>query len=74
MRIYVDTIVDQLRSQGIRADAVVVFREPAERIVEAARDEQCDLIAMSAHARNVVRWAFLGSVADRGHARPRRQL
>jgi nucleotide-binding universal stress UspA family protein len=44
---------------------VVVFREPAERIVEAARDEQCDLIAMSAHARNVVRWAFLGSVADR---------
>ena len=39
MRIYVDTIVDQLRSQGIRAEAVVVFREPAERIVEAARDE-----------------------------------
>ena len=25
MRIYVDTIVDQLRSQGIRAEAVVVF-------------------------------------------------
>ncbi|HCH10867.1 MAG TPA: universal stress protein [Dehalococcoidia bacterium] len=71
---YVDTIVDQLRSQGIRAEAVVVFGEPAERIVEAARDEQCDLIAMSAYDRNVVRWAFLGSVADRGHARPRRQL
>jgi len=28
MRIYVDTIVDQLRSQGIRAEAVVVFGNP----------------------------------------------
>ena len=65
MRIYVDTIVDQLRSQGIRVEAVVVFGEPAERLVEAARDEQCDLIAVSAHARNVVRRAFLGSVSNR---------
>ena len=65
VRVDLDIVANQLRSQGINAEADVVFGEAAEKIVEVAKKKECDLIAMSTHGRNTVSRAFLGSVTDK---------
>lgn len=62
---YLDAIVQKLESQGVKASATIRYGKPAEEIVDYARSNDVDLIAMSTHGRSgVSRWVF-GSVAEK---------
>lgn len=58
-------VVDRLKADGVTATSKVVFGKPAVEIVEVARREGCDLIAMSTHGRNAIGRGILGSVTDK---------
>ena len=52
------------RLRGVRTSVRIVIGIPAEAVLEAARKEEADLIAMTTHGRSgLSRWAF-GSVAE----------
>src|SRR5690606_25031823 len=56
-------LVSRLKEDGCDASALILQGIPQEEIVRTAEREDCDLIAMLSHGRNVVGWALLGSVA-----------
>jgi len=58
-------IVNRLAEQGLEVESVIGFGRPAEEIVRAADNNDCDYIAMSTHGRNVVGRGILGSVTDK---------
>ncbi|MDP6455714.1 MAG: universal stress protein [SAR202 cluster bacterium] len=57
--------VAELASEGVEVEAIIAFGQPADAIMRVARDENCDLIAMSTHGRNVVERGLLGSVTNK---------
>jgi nucleotide-binding universal stress UspA family protein len=62
---YLDKIDDRLSARGLDVKVRIVSGDPAARIIEVAREEKADLIAMSTHGRSgIARWV-LGSVADK---------
>lgn len=70
---YLDRFVERLRAQGITGRGVIRFGAPAAQILEAAREADADLIAMTTHGRSGVTRLFYGSVAEevlRGAAVP----
>ncbi len=61
---YLDDVVKQIRSQGVRVTWEVRLGRPADEIIRAAETTAADLIVMSTHGRGGIRrWAF-GSVTD----------
>jgi nucleotide-binding universal stress UspA family protein len=62
---YLDRLANDLRDQGIEASTATWVGPVAEAIVDYAKANDVDLIAMCTHGRTgIARWA-LGSVADR---------
>ncbi len=62
---YLDKVEARLSSRGIDVKVRIVSGDPAGKIIEVAREEKADLIAMSTHGRSgIARWV-LGSVADK---------
>jgi len=64
---YLEPLANAFQDEGIRAsaDAVIVTGPIADAIIEFARNQKADLIAMSTHGRTgPSRW-LLGSIADR---------
>ena len=62
---YLSRVTDNLKKEGVAAEAVVLTGRAAEQILGYASKNQVDLIIMSTHGRSgVARWA-LGSVSDR---------
>lgn len=62
---YLAKVADDLKKGGVAAETAVVLGQPAEAILDYAKQNQVELIIMSTHGRSgVSRWAF-GSVADR---------
>ena len=62
---YLDTVKTRLTRKGVKARSVVQAGQPAERIIEYAKEKDVDLIALSTHGRSGMgRWLF-GSVADK---------
>lgn len=60
---YLDLVVKAAEGQGVEAGTRIVFHDnPAQAIVEAARDENCGLVFMGSHGRGGWSSAFLGSV------------
>lgn len=62
---YLIKVSERLSEKGINVTARIITGDPAERIVDIAKHEKVDLIAMSTHGRSgIARWV-LGSVADK---------
>jgi nucleotide-binding universal stress UspA family protein len=62
---YVAKVADDLKKVNIVAKTVITSGDPAETILDYAKQNQVDLIIMSTHGRSgITRWTF-GSVADR---------
>ena len=62
---YLDKVSARLSDKGLDVKVRIVSGDPAARIIEVAREEKADLIAMSTHGRSgIARWV-LGSVADK---------
>jgi nucleotide-binding universal stress UspA family protein len=65
-RAYLDGIAARVRSAGLRATArIQAARGVAATILETARSEQVDLVALSTHGRSGLLRMTLGSVADK---------
>jgi nucleotide-binding universal stress UspA family protein len=62
---YLKKIETRLTDKGIDVTVRIIAGDPAVKIVDQARHEKADLIAMSTHGRSgIARWV-LGSVADK---------
>jgi nucleotide-binding universal stress UspA family protein len=62
---YLNQLVEKVRQEGIKAEAVVVEGDPAQMIMDYAQKNGVDLIVMSSHGKSgISRWVF-GSVADK---------
>ncbi len=57
-----ESLVESMRSRGVRLDTLVEFGSPAETIVETCRRLACDLIAMSTHGGGLLAQTLAGSV------------
>jgi nucleotide-binding universal stress UspA family protein len=62
---YLQCLVEELKGHGISAKYDILVGNPAAEIIEYARKNKVDLIAMSTHGRTgLARWV-LGSVTDK---------
>jgi nucleotide-binding universal stress UspA family protein len=59
---YLDDVARRAASAGVPCESLLVTSDfPHEAIIEAARAQQCDLIAMTSHGRGGIRGLLLGS-------------
>lgn len=64
--VHLQPILDAAKVEGVNCEGMTEFSDvPAERIVGAARDKECDLIYMGSHGRTGLGRFFLGSVTNR---------
>jgi HSP20 family protein len=61
---YLSRLAAAIGAKGIRVQVATASGEPAERIVETARDTDAALIAMTTHGRRGLERLVLGSVAE----------
>jgi nucleotide-binding universal stress UspA family protein len=59
-----DRVRDLLRNDGVAADSVVKEGNPAKAIVEAAAENECDLIVLGSHGRTGLDRILIGSVSQ----------
>lgn len=59
-----DRVRDLLRNDGVAADSVVKEGNPAKAIVEAAAENDCDLIVLGSHGRTGLDRILMGSVSQ----------
>lgn len=59
-----DRVRDLLRQEGVAADSVVKEGNPARAIVEAAAENDCDLIIVGSHGRTGLDRLLMGSVSQ----------
>lgn len=60
-RAYLDRTAADLRSRGLNVNTTLELGDPAEGILKAAQDRQCDLIAMTAHGHRLLGDLLFGS-------------
>lgn len=61
---YLAGLVAELRAKGVRGSSRVRRGEPVAEILAAAKDDGCDLIAMSTHGRSGPARVVFGSIAE----------
>ncbi len=64
-RVYLDGVAAGLRARALAVETVLALGNPPNEILRAARERDCDLIAMTAHGHKFVADFFLGSTIDR---------
>jgi nucleotide-binding universal stress UspA family protein len=63
---YLDRVAERVRAEGFKVQThVAVGRKAAPAILEQARADGADVIALATHGRSGMRRAMLGSVADK---------
>ena len=60
-RLYLERTADALREKGLTVRTTLELGDPAEGILKAAQDCQCDLIAMTAHGHRLLGDLLFGS-------------
>jgi nucleotide-binding universal stress UspA family protein len=61
---YLADVARQLEARGLRVRTFLGFGGPEREILDVAKAEKADLIAMSTHARRGLRHVVFGSVAE----------
>lgn len=63
---YLDNVAERLRTKGMRIETrVVVGESAAAAVLDAANDQNIDLIAVATHGHGGLKRLLLGSVADK---------
>jgi nucleotide-binding universal stress UspA family protein len=62
---YLEKVRTELRGAGIEADAELAFGDPVEQIVNWAKKNACDLVAMSTHGHKLLGDLIHGTTASR---------
>lgn len=63
-RAYLDSLAQQLHSDGFEADSILAGGDPATEITAAAEREKCDLIAMATHGHRGLQDVIYGTTAN----------
>ena len=63
-QLYLGKIAKELASEGVDTDYAAVSGAPGQAIVQYARENVIDLIAIATHGHSGIKRAVLGSVAD----------
>jgi nucleotide-binding universal stress UspA family protein len=63
-RAYLENSAQTLRARGLTVDTFLALGDPAEGILKAAEDRQCDLIAMTAHGHRLLGDLLFGSTIN----------
>ena len=63
-QLYLDNSAEMLRRSGVKVLTYLALGDPAEGILKAAEDQQCDLIAMTAHGHRLLGDLFFGSTIN----------
>ena len=63
-RAYLESSAAALRSAGLKVDTFLALGDPAQGILKAAQDRQCDLIAMTAHGHRLLGDLLFGSTIN----------
>ena len=71
-RTYLKKMSDQLKSEGFKTKDYLLAGEPAQKILDFAHEQECDLIAMATHGHRFIKDLLLGSVAE--HIRHRTSI
>ncbi len=62
---YLDSVAKPLKERGLKVSVAVALGSPADQIIDYAKQNAVDVIAMSTHGRTGIgRWVF-GSVTDK---------
>jgi nucleotide-binding universal stress UspA family protein len=64
-RRYLDETAAQLRKDGITVDVRLALGDPPKEILNVARAENCDLIAMTTHGHRLMGDLLFGSTIDK---------
>ena len=62
-RAYLERMADELRTSGVKAEALLAAGDPAKEIAAAAEREQVDLIAMATHGHSLLGDVMHGTTA-----------
>lgn len=62
---YLQTIADRLHKKGIKATYYLAMGEPADEIIKFAKEQNCDLIAMSTHGHRFLADLIHGATATK---------
>ncbi|MBI5870843.1 MAG: universal stress protein [Actinobacteria bacterium] len=62
---FVSHVTDKASGAGVEAHALVRLGHPAEEIVSAAKENDCDMIVVGTHGRGPVATAVMGSIATK---------
>lgn len=62
---FVSHITDKASGAGVEAHGIVRLGHPAEEIVNAAGENDCDMIVVGTHGRGPVATAVMGSIATK---------
>src|SRR5947209_136441 len=63
-RAYLERAAEELRRRGLTVNTLLELGDPAEGILKAAQDRQCDLIAMTAHGHRLLGDLLYGSTIN----------
>ena len=63
-RAYLESSAETLRGRGLTVDTFLALGDPAQGILKAAEDRQCDLIAMTAHGHRLLGDLLFGSTIN----------
>jgi nucleotide-binding universal stress UspA family protein len=61
---YLEKSAGVLRQRGLNVDTFLALGDPAQGILKAAQDRQCDLIAMTAHGHRLLGDLLFGSTIN----------
>ena len=61
---YLEKSAGILRQRGLNVDTFLALGDPAQGILKAAQDRQCDLIAMTAHGHRLLGDLLFGSTIN----------
>ena len=61
---YLQKCTQMLKAEGVNVKCLLLAGDPATEILEIAKKESCDLIAMSTHGHRFIKDLILGSVAE----------
>lgn len=63
-RAYLEAHAVRLRSKGLEVSTYLALGEPSQEILNTAKRERCDLIAMTSHGHRFLADLFLGSTIE----------
>ena len=63
-RAYLENAATKLRGNGLTVDTYLALGDPAEGILKAAAEQNCDLIAMTAHGHRLLGDLLFGSTIN----------